>query len=72
MAQKIYSFKTKEDIMTFGLYRGKSIWLIMNTDADYIDWCIKKFKAFKLYKKLNEEFIELKKSKKASNNEKAV
>ena len=55
-----YSFKNEDDIITFGINKGKTIGEIMRTDPGYIDWCIKEFKGFKLWKKLALKYEEIK------------
>lgn len=55
-----YSFKSEEDILNFGYHKGKPIGEIMRSEPGYIDWCVKKFKGFKLWKKLALRFEEIK------------
>jgi len=55
-----YKFKEETDIITFGVYKGETIGHVMKTEPQYIDWCIKNFKGFKLYKKLKDRFEEIK------------
>ena len=55
-----YSFKSEDDIINFGVNEGKTIGEIMKTEPEYIDWCVKEFKGFKLYKKLAIRFEEIK------------
>ena len=53
-----YTFKTEEDVLNFGVNKGIKIGEIMKTQPEYIEWCIKNFKGFKLCKKLNKIFEE--------------
>lgn len=55
-----YSFKSEEQLMNFGLFNGKPIGDVMKKNPEYIDWCIKEFKGFKLWKKLAVRFAEIK------------
>jgi len=55
-----YKFKEETDLITFGIYEGEAIGHVMRVEPQYIDWCIKNFKGFKLYKKLNEKFEKIK------------
>jgi len=55
-----YKFKTEDDIINFGVYKGETIGYVMKTEPQYIDWCIKNFRGFKLYKKLSNRFEEIK------------
>ena len=55
-----YSFKDENDIINFGLYKGRTIGDVMKMEPSYIDWCIKNFKGFKLWKKLAQRFEEIK------------
>jgi len=57
-----YSFKNEEDILNFGCNNGKPIIDVMMKEPEYIDWCIKNFKGFKLGKKLQLKFEEIKKT----------
>ncbi|MCK9415908.1 hypothetical protein M0Q97_04540 [Candidatus Dojkabacteria bacterium] len=56
-------FKTEDDILTFGINSGKTIGVVMQKDPNYVDWCVKKVKGFKLYKKLALRFEEIKKER---------
>lgn len=56
-------FKTEDDIINFGINSGKTIGVVMRKDPNYVDWCVKKVKGFKLYKKLALQFEEIKKEK---------
>lgn len=56
-----YSFKSEDQILNFGLFIGKPIGEIMQKNPEYIEWCIKEFKGFKLWKKLAVRFEEIKK-----------
>lgn len=56
-----YSFKSEEQIINFGLHKNKTIGQVMKENPEYIDWCIKEFKGFKLWKKLEIRFQEIKK-----------
>lgn len=56
-------FKTEDDILTFGINSGKTIGVVMRKDPNYVDWCVKKVKGFKLYKKLALRFEEIKKER---------
>lgn len=58
-----YSFKDENQIVNFGQFEGKTIGYLMHHESDYVDWCIKNFKGFKLYKKLAEKFEIIKKEK---------
>lgn len=58
-----YSFKSEDQLMNFGIHEGKKIGDVMKKDPDYIDWCVDKFKGFKLWKKLEARFEEIKKDK---------
>lgn len=58
-----YSFKNEDDIMNFGLYSGSKIIDVMTNETQYIDWCIKNFKGFKLCKMLSIKFEEIKKDR---------
>lgn len=58
-----YSFKDEEQILNFGTYDGEKIGDIMKKYPEYIDWCIKNFKGFKLWKKLQKRFEEIKNEK---------
>jgi len=58
--KKSYSFKTEDQILNFGLHEGKTIGSIMRKEPTYIDWCVNKFKGFKLWKKLATRFEEIK------------
>ena len=55
-----YSFKSEDQLLNFGTYKGSQIGDIMKKHPEYIDWCIKEFKGFKLWKNLNKRFIEIK------------
>jgi len=55
-----YSFKNEQDIINFGYYKGKTIGEVMRNEPGYIDWCVKNFKGFKLWKKLALRFEEIK------------
>ena len=55
-----YTFKNEEQLLNFGLNEGKPIGEIMRKEPEYIEWCIKNFKGFKLYKKLAIRFEEIK------------
>jgi len=61
--KKNYSFKTEDQLLNFGLNEGKRIGDVMRKEPSYIDWCVKNFKGFKLYKKLSVRFEEIKKEK---------
>ena len=58
-----YSFKSESDVINFGINKGRTIGDVMRSEPDYIDWCIKNFKGFKLWKKLALKFEEIKKEK---------
>lgn len=62
-----YSFKNEDDIINFGANKGKKIIDIMLSEPQYIDWCIKNFKGFKLCKKLSIKFDEIKNNKQTKN-----
>ena len=55
-----YSFKSEEQLLNFGTYNGRPIGEIMKKHPDYIDWCVKEFKGFKLWKSLDKRFKEIK------------
>jgi len=55
-----YSFKSEEQLLNFGQFEGKPIAEIMKSNPEYIDWCVKNFKGFKLWKKLAVRFEEIK------------
>ncbi|NPV13089.1 MAG: hypothetical protein HPY57_15085 [Ignavibacteria bacterium] len=63
-----YSFKSEDQILNFGQFEGKSIGEIMKSYPEYIDWCIKNFKGFKLCKKLAIRFHEIKEEAKNKKN----
>jgi len=54
------SYRFEEDLLRFGIYRGKPIGDIMRKDSDYIDWCVQNYTGFKLWKKLTTRFAEIK------------
>ena len=54
-----YSFKDEEQLLNFGCNEGKPIGEVMRKEPEYIDWCIKNFKGFKLWKKLEKRFEEI-------------
>jgi len=54
-----YSFKSEDQLLNFGLYEGRPIGEIMKQEPDYIDWCVKNFTGFKLWKKLALRFEEI-------------
>lgn len=58
-----YSFKSENDVINFGVNKGRLIGDVMRSEPEYIDWCIKNFKGFKLWKKLALKFEEIKKEK---------
>jgi len=55
-----YSFKSEDQLLNFGMYEGKTIGEIMKKEPGYIDWCVKDFPGFKLWKKLAIRFEEIK------------
>jgi len=55
-----YSFKDEEQVLNFGVHEGQKIGEVMRTNPGYIDWCVKNFKGFKLWKKLAQRFEEIK------------
>lgn len=55
-----YSFKNEKQLMNFGLHEGEPIGDVMRKEPEYIDWCIKNFSGFKLWKKLLIKFEEIK------------
>ena len=60
-----YTFKSEDDLITFGkVHNGEKIGDVMRKDPQYIDFCVEKFKGFKLYKKLAERYEEIKKESK--------
>jgi broad specificity phosphatase PhoE len=61
--KKKFVFKTEDEILNFGLHEGKSIGEIMRKEPSYIDWCVKNFKGFKMWKKLSVRFEEIKQEK---------
>ena len=62
-----YSFKTEDQILNFGNHEGETIGSVMKSEPGYIDWCIVNFKGFKLWKKLEKRFNEIKAEIKAVN-----
>lgn len=61
--KEYYSFKDENDIINFGVYKGHTIGEVMKVEPQYIEWCIKNFKGFKLWKKLALKFEEIKSKK---------
>jgi hypothetical protein len=56
-----YSFKDEHQLLNFGQFEGKPIGEVMKSNPDYIEWCVENFKGFKLWKKLEKRFEEIKK-----------
>ena len=62
-----YSFKTEDQLLNFGQFEGQPIGEVMKSNSQYIKWCIKKVKGFKLWKKLAIRFEEIQNESKQQN-----
>jgi hypothetical protein len=69
MAKQKFSFKSEEEVVNFGTYKCSNITIgqLIKTDPEYITWCLKNWKNFKLYKKLQELYLETLKNKTCQN-----
>lgn len=46
------SFTKEDQVFNWGIYNGKTIITVMEKYPDYIHWCVKNIKTFKIGKKL--------------------
>ena len=57
------------NIISFGMYRGRTVSEIIQKDPQYIDWATKNVKKFKLTREEKKLLIEVLPSNNESNNE---
>ncbi len=49
-------FKDSKYVFTFGKYKGQRITEVIDNNPEYIEWCIREVKNFKLDEKLQEHY----------------